>query len=165
LVTADQGEEEAAATTEEEEEVQLEPGLLPEIDQQNSCCSSSSQRAVHDQAPSLSSYFPADCVVSFFLQQDDVVKSTRLPAAATASSNPACKQTICARPAISQFLDICLTASSFNNTVLLILLLSKFFEPVWQAFILRCLLHSHDSTNTCSIFTCRVIITPAPARY
>jgi len=68
LVTADQGEEDAAAIT-EEEEVQLEPGLLPEIDQQNSCGSSSSQRAVHDQAPSLSSYFPADCVVSFFLQQ------------------------------------------------------------------------------------------------
>jgi hypothetical protein len=38
----------------------------------------------------------------------------------------------------------------------------RFFEPVWQAFILRCLLHSHDSTNTCSIFTCPVIITPAP---
>jgi hypothetical protein len=35
----------------------------------------------------------------------------------------------------------------------------RFFEPVWQVFILRCLLHSHDSTNTCSIFTCRVIIT------
>lgn len=41
----------------------------------------------------------------------------------------------------------------------------RFFEPVWQAFILRCLLHSHDSTNTCSVFTCRVIIIPGPASY
>ncbi len=140
-MTTDQGEEEAAAITEEEEEeVQLEPGLLPEIDQQNSCCSSSSQRAVHDQAPSLSSYFPADCVVSFFLQQDDVFKSTRLPAAATASSNPACKQTICARPAINQFLDICLTSSSFCS------------RPCLLPCLFACCIGCCTSTSTTQFF-------------